>query len=354
MIRRITQFLLLSMLLALLLVSTGAYYWEKSLNKPISGLVSNQLIVVERGTSLTRFVQEMSQRGVFSHPRIMRWYLRWYRPSFVLKAGEYHLTAGMSENEFLRGLEVGDVVQHRITMVEGENLNAMLKRLGAADALRHTVPQGIAMGALAKQLGIDLDHLEGWFLPETYQYTRGSSDVDLLRRMHSAMVAVLESEWSARDEGLPYSEAFEALIMASLVEKETGVAEERRQIAGVFVRRLQKGMRLQTDPSVIYGLGAEYTGNLTRRHLREDTAYNSYTRHGLPPTPIAMPGREAIHAALHPTSGTALYFVAKGDGSHKFSDTLEEHREAVQHYQVLRRRADYQSSPARAGKIHKG
>ena len=188
---------------------------------------------------------------------------------------------------------------------------------------------------------------EGLFFPDSYQFERGASDWDVLSRAHAAMTVILEEEWQGREEELPYKNAYEALIMASIVERETGQPAEREEIAGVFVRRMNKGMRLQTDPTVIYGLGETFDGNLRREHLRDDNnVYNTYRHKGLPPTPIALPGRAAIHAALHPNQGASLYFVAKGDGGHYFSESLAEHQAAVRKYQ-LQRRQDYRSSPAK-------
>jgi UPF0755 protein len=188
---------------------------------------------------------------------------------------------------------------------------------------------------------------EGRFFPDTYRFVRGVSDVELLKKAFDRLDEVLAKEWENRSADAPYSEPYQALIMASLVEKETGVPQERGQIAGVFVRRMALGMQLQTDPTVIYGLGDRYTGKLTRAHLKEPTPYNTYVIPGLPPTPIAMVGREAIHAALNPVEGNSLYFVARGDGSHVFSDDLDAHNSAVREFQ-LKRRADYRSSPAPA------
>ena len=189
------------------------------------------------------------------------------------------------------------------------------------------------------------DSAEGLFLPETWSYIRGDSDLDILRRSHHALTELLSSLWERRPEGSVLASPYAALTLASIVEKETGVADERKQIAGVFLRRLEKGMRLQTDPTVIYGLGDDYDGDLKRRHLRDTTnPYNTYAIHGLPPTPIALPGEAALRAVFAPDDAGALYFVAKGDGSHAFSATLEEHEENVRRYQ-LTRRADYRSSP---------
>ncbi|KJS28084.1 MAG: aminodeoxychorismate lyase, partial [Pseudomonas sp. BRH_c35] len=203
---------------------------------------------------------------------------------------------------------------------------------------------GLTDAEIMSRIGASGQHPEGRFFPDTYRFTRGTSDADLLRRAYARLEQVLEEEWQQRAEGLPYKDAYQALIMASIIEKETGVPGERGEIAGVFVRRLARGMLLQTDPTVIYGMGEKYKGRITRTDLRTPTPYNTYTNAGLPPTPIAMVGREAIHAALHPADGTSLYFVARGDGSHVFSDTLNQHNRAVREYQ-LKRRADYRSSP---------
>ncbi len=208
---------------------------------------------------------------------------------------------------------------------------------------------GLPDPILIERLGVEGNSLEGWFFPDTYQYTVDMSDADILKAAHRKMQLILDEEWQQRDQNLPYKNAYEALIMASIVEKETGAAEERPAIAGIFVRRLQKGMKLQTDPTVIYGLGDAYKGNLTRKHLLEDTPYNTYTRTGLPPTPIALPGREAIHAAMHPQQGDSLFFVGKGDGHHYFSATLAEHEKAVRQYQLTRKK-DYHSAPAAANR----
>ena len=187
---------------------------------------------------------------------------------------------------------------------------------------------------LMQRIGIEDDNPEGWLFPDTYLFDRGTSDVEILSRAHRRMREVLDEEWAKREQGLPLETPYQALTLASIVEKETGLASERPQIAGVFVRRLQKGMKLQTDPTVIYGMGDDFDGNIRREDLTRPTPYNTYVIQGLPPTPIALPGREAINAVLHPADGDALYFVARGDGSHHFSATLDEHNCAVRHYQL--------------------
>ena len=230
-----------------------------------------------------------------------------------------------------RGL--GDVykrqVQYRITLVEGWTFRQFAQALAADPVLIHELdlddPYAWDPGTLFEGMG----HAEGWFLPETYQFTRGDSDRDILLRSNAAMNEALQAAWQGRDTGLPLDSPYELLILASIIEKETALDAERDRIAGVFVRRLNKGMRLQTDPTVIYGIGETFDGDIKRRDLRTDTPYNTYTRHGLPPTPIAMPGRASLEAAAHPADGEALYFVADGKGGHTFSKTLAEHQAAV-------------------------
>jgi UPF0755 protein len=219
-------------------------------------------------------------------------------------------------------------VQYRFTLVEGWTFRQFAVALAANTDLDHVLdPQTIDLWPAAS--GLDLGHPEGWFLPETYLFTRGDSDRDILIRAHAAMTNALEDAWDVRAESLPIESPYELLILASIIEKETSLDSERRQIAGVFIRRLQKGMRLQTDPTVIYGLGDTYDGDIRRRDLQTDTPYNTYTRHGLPPTPIALPGKASLAAAANPAPGEALYFVANGLGGHTFSETLEAHQQAV-------------------------
>jgi UPF0755 protein len=249
-----------------------------------------------------------------------------------LQAGEYILQQGLTPRTLLEQLVDGKVNQYELTLIEGHTFREMLQRIQDDPVLIHTLGDETDAGIM-EQLEHPGQHHEGRFLPDTYYFARGTTDIDFLQRAWQAMNSALQTAWEKRSEGLPFDTPDEALVLASIVEKETGVATERPIIAGVFVRRLQKGMLLQTDPTVIYGLGETFDGNLRLRDLRSDTPYNTYTRKGLPPTPIAMPGVDAIHAVLHPAKGNSLYFVAMGEGRHYFSDTLKQHNLAVDKFQ---------------------
>lgn len=249
----------------------------------------------------------------------------------MIKTGEYRLAAGESPRALLARLDRGDVVRHSFTIVEGWNLARLRDELQRDSRLRQVVAD-LAAETLMEKLGCVDCFGEGWFLPETYQFVRGDSDLDLLARAHRGMREALAVAWAGRISGLPIETPEALLVLASLVELEAVVAEEREQVAGVFVRRLKRGMRLQTDPTVVYGIEGAFDGRIRRVHLTTDHPWNTYTRHGLPPTPIALPGRASIAAAAHPADGEALYFVARGDGRHHFSATLAEHNRAVARY----------------------
>jgi UPF0755 protein len=302
------------------------------------------VVMVGEGSSLASVADELVRRDVLRRPQLWRGIARLQGLDGQIKRGEYEFTALMSPADLLAMLVAGTVRHYSVTLPEGITLAmalAILQQQPEVKALLDGVSDPRLKGLLEPGQAA-----EGLFFPDTYSYIRGDSDLDILKRAHRRMQEVLTQSWSMRStDELPYSGPYEALIMASVVERETGVAEERRRIAGVFVRRLQKRMRLQTDPTVIYGLGPEFDGNLRRRHLEDKSnPYNTYKHRQLPPTPIALPGREAIDAALHPLAGSELYFVARGDGSHQFSDTLEQHLQAVRQYQ-LQRRKNYRSSP---------
>jgi UPF0755 protein len=331
-------FLLFFMLVTGSALAAIFYYLHKPLHLPQEEMIRE----VRIGSSLGQVSRSLAKEGIMDCSRCLVVYARLTNKTLI-KAGEYKRHKGMTALALLEKMNRGDVIQHQVTLVEGRTFREGLQALWNAEKLEKKLA-GLSDQQIRQQLGIQEPHLEGLFFPDSYFYTAGISDADILRQAYERMQQVLQEEWAQRDGNLPYKNPYEALIMASIIEKETGVPDERSAIAGVFVRRLNMGMRLQTDPTVIYGLGDTYKGNITRKHLREDTPYNTYTRHGLPPTPIALPGREAIHAALHPLSGDALFFVGMGDGHHYFSATLAEHEKAVRQYQ-LQRKKDYHSAP---------
>ncbi len=326
----------------LLMMGASSYYVWNWLRTPQNIVLQDNVYIIERGSTLHGVAKDLNKKGLIRWPRLWVFYAQLQNLSKI-KAGEYQLAQRESPLSLLSRFQTGELLQYHITLVEGRTLTDFITTLHRHQKLSKTlVDKNYAK--IVAELGLSIEHPEGYFFPDTYQFVRGDTDKDILLRAHLRMNEVLHQEWINRAEGLPYKTAYEALIMASIVEKETGAVFERKEIAGVFVRRLQKNMRLQTDPTVIYGMGELYDGNIRKKDLRTPTPYNTYTMHGLPPTPIAMPGKEAIRAALHPASGNNLFFVAKGDGTHYFSATLDEHENAVQKYQKSRR-SNYRSSP---------
>ena len=324
---------LLNCFLTLILLAAwaaGVFYlqYQKALNAPLVA-EGDGIITVKRGDTLASLNRELVQRGVIHSDWVLPVYARLNPQAANIKAGDYRIDANASLPSLINDLTNGTVVVYNITVVEGKTFKDLRASLVQTAGIEHTLNDKTD-AQIATLLGID-GSPEGWFMPETYQFHRGSSDLELLKRMYGEMQRTLEQEWPNRAEGLPLANPYQALILASIIEKETGVASERPQIAGVFVRRLQKDMLLQTDPSVIYG-AADYHGDLTRKHLQTDTPYNTYINKGLPPTPIALPGKASIQAALHPADGDSLYFVADGKGGHTFSATYEEHQQAVARY----------------------
>ncbi len=319
---------------AAVLATAGAWVWNLSAWGERGGPLSAPAVfVVAPGSTLAAVARGLEGAGVVSDASRFRWLARLRDVAEALRAGEYRFTAGATPAGVLEQLVHGDVVVHRLRIVEGSSVRDVLDVLGDAPGLHRVLDDATPANLLA-HLGLGGGHAEGWFFPDTYHYVRGDTDADVLLRAHRRMRDVLAGAWGTRDADLPYGDEKDALILASIVEKETGRAEHRAKIAGVLVRRLVRGMRLQTDPTVIYGLGTAFDGNLTRADLERDGPYNTYTRGGLPPTPIALPGRAAIEAALHPAPGTELYFVAQGDGATWFSDTLREHNAAVRRFQL--------------------
>ena len=322
--------------IAVILVAAGTFgavQAHRFLNSSVNVAEEGADFEIKAGASFRRVSEDLAMRGIIDKPRALRVYARWTGAASEVQAGDYRIVAGTTARELLEQFTSGAVKLYSFTIIEGWNQWDLLRAL-------HDHPQLEASltaedwPVLLDSLGADTAHPEGLFLPETYRFPRGTTDRTVLIQAYEHMQETLAEEWASRAENLPINSPYEALVLASIVEKETARTDERARIAGVFARRLQKRMRLQTDPTVIYGIGPGFDGNLRRTDLRTDTPYNTYTRHGLPPTPIAMPGRAAIHAALHPASGEELYFVATGlgDGSHRFSITKQEHDAAVAEY----------------------
>ena len=315
-----------------------------ALTEPLEGLSEDKLLQVAAGDSLTRVLIRASEENWLPNPRLVSLWARFNNIDRSMKAGEYRVPAGSNALDLLTLLEEGEVITYRVTLPEGITLEEAINRLNATPNLVSTLsgPFDPSLLAITEMAG----SAEGWFLPETYQFIAGNSDLDILKRAHDAMQQALELAWNERAPVVAVKSPYETLILASIIERETSVGSERKRISGVFSRRLQRGMRLQTDPTVIYGLGNAYDGNLTRAHLRDESNdWNTYQIFGLPPTPIALPGLASIEAALHPDQSDSLYFVGRGDGHHAFADTLDQHNENVRRYQ-LDRRADYRSTPA--------
>ena len=340
------KFLLLletGLVLAGLLLGASAWKIHSALQQPLN-ITQEELLDVPNGTTPTGTLKRLEADGLIKDAFWLRVYWRFNLAGQPLHSGEYRMVPGMTMEGLIGVWKRGEVVQYSVTLVEGWNFRQVRAALAKDEKLQQTLAN-LSDSEVMDRLGHSGVFPEGRFFPDTYRFVRGTSDVDLLKKAYDRLEDVLAKEWAQRAADVPYTLPYQALIMASLVEKETGVPQERGQIAGVFVRRMRLGMLLQTDPTVIYGLGERYTGKLTRAHLKEENPYNTYLIPGLPPTPIAMVGREAIHAALNPAPGNSLYFVARGDGSHVFSDDLESHNNAVREFQ-LKRRADYRSSPA--------
>ena len=337
------KYAVLFLLIPLLTLIGGAaagWLWLNQTNQNIEPVV----VDIRKGDTLTSLARQWQNDGWLRSAFALKVAGRITGLSRELKPGEYIVPAQLDNFALLSFLADARPRTYRITLIEGRPVREAIAVLGGAEYLLQDLGE-LSVDSVAAFLKLS-GSPEAQLYPDTYVYHRDEPVSSLISQSHERLERVLAEEWEGRQKNLPYKTPYEALIMASIVEKETGVASERPVIAGVFVRRLRQGMRLETDPTVIYGLGSDFSGNLTRAHLRDSTnPYNTYRHKGLPPGPIALAGRDAIHAALHPADGTELYFVAKGDGSHYFSSTLDEHNNAVRRYQ-LRRRDDYRSSPA--------
>ena len=335
-------------LLLLCVVLALGVVWQRGkrfADAPIHGLGPEASLVVAPGDSFKTVLGKIRAAGVTAgHDLEWQALARLSGAAGKIQVGEYALPDGITPRRLLLDMRDGKVVSYRFTLVEGWRMRDLRRALAREPQLKQETA-GMSDEALMKALGHAGQHPEGRFLPETYQYNRTDSDLDVLKRAYAAMEKALAETWQDRDPDTPFKTPYELLTMASIVEKETGIAEERAQIAGVFDRRLKLGMRLETDPTIIYGLGDAYQGNITWAHLRTDGPYNTRTRAGLPPTPIAMPGRAALHAAAHPAPGDAIFFVAMGDGSgrSRFASTYREHQRNVEAY-LANRRADAKRS----------
>ncbi len=292
---------------------------------------------VAPGTTLPQIAEKMAAGNLIDHPSFLVLYARLEKQANQLKVGHYQLNPGMSAWQAVLLFNSGKVIQRKFTIIEGWRFSELLSALQGSGTIKWTL-DGVSDAGIMEYLGRPGQEPEGMFFADTYFFPDGTTDREFLKRAMLTLTQTLDKAWLGRAADLPLENAYQALILASIIEKETAVAEERARIAGVFIRRLRKGMRLQTDPTVIYGLGAKFDGNLRRRDLKADTPYNTYTRKGLPPTPIALPGAGSIAAAVHPEIDSALYFVARGDGRHYFSNSYKEHLQAVKQYQLKVRR----------------
>lgn len=305
------------------------------LTQPINVAQKSTLYEYKSGMSVKALASDLKRQGIIKHPHAFEAYIRLLGIDKTLHAGEYRFTPDMSSRDLIRRISHGHVALHPFKIIEGWNIHELITQLQSIENIEHTLDFTDKTWLAA--ITTEFSHPEGLFMPDTYFYPKGETDKAILQRAFSDMEQYLTRVWETKTDLTDYKTPYQALIVASIVEKETSIPQEKPEVAGVLVRRLDKNMRLQMDPTVIYGIGPNFNGNITKADLQKDTPYNTYVRHGLPPTPIALPSRKAIYAALNPNEGSSLYFVAVGDGSHYFSETLEEHNQAVVKY-ILRPR----------------
>ncbi len=321
----------MALLAGLFVGVTQAYrYWQLPVTEtPVK-------VVVERGETMREIAASIHEVNPTLPEALIYWTARFRGQARKIQSGEYEVVAGERLGRLLDRMAAGDVIEYSLTIPEGVTARRFLEIVGEAPRIERTL-EDLSPEGVIEALELPVDHLEGWLYPDTYRYRAGISDRQLIRRAHRQMREALDEAWEGRVDGLPVETPYEALILASVIERETAVPAERGEVAGVFVNRLERGMRLQTDPTVIYGMGDDYEGMLLSKHLRQDTPYNTYTRDGLPPTPIALPSKASLAAATRPAETDALFFVADGTGGHHFSRTLEEHNRAVQRWRAHRR-----------------
>ncbi|MEA1990394.1 MAG: endolytic transglycosylase MltG [Pseudomonadota bacterium] len=331
--------IILFMVIVIAGLAYGYNLFQWFITTPISNQTAPIHLTIKPGSSVFKVAHQLHQQGFMQEPKWFAWYVRYQKKQHVIKAGEFEILPNWTVDELLTGLENAKNIQYPVTIVAGQTIQQTLQMIQELPKIKKELD---ISDVKSLQALFDIDKkiqdkypyatIEGMLLPETYHYQSGDTDKQIILRAHKALQSALDQAWQSRDKKLPYKSKYEALIMASIVEKETGHAPERPLIAGVFIRRMKIGMRLQTDPTVIYGIGQSYDGNIRKRDLLKKTAYNTYKIDGLPPTPIALSSAEAIQAALNPAKTKALYFVAKGGGEHHFSKTLIEHNRAVQKY----------------------
>lgn len=326
--RRVIILLLCASVFALIWLCYDGY---RFLRTPLIASQQPFHYVFAPGMTTADLARDLQQHGVLSKPYHLIWLAKLSGLSTQLQAGEYHFQPGTGPRALLQQMARGDVVTHLLMLIEGWNFDQLMAEVRADPNITQKL-QGLSAEEIMLQVAERAQHPEGLFFPDSYKFTAGMTDITLLRRAYRIMQKKLQQLWENRADDLPYNNAYEALIAASIIEKETGLDHERPVIASVLINRLRVDMRLQFDPTVIYGLGTAYTGRLVRSQLQQDTPYNTYMHHGLPPTPIAMPGEASLIAAMHPAQTDYFYFVAKGDGSHKFSTTLEQQNEAIKKY----------------------
>ncbi len=342
-IRLVRKVILLGLFVVVLACSVLAYQLIRFQLEPIRISSESQTFTIESGSNIKSIAQQLSLEKIIEDPWLFILMAKIEGVETRVRAGEYLLIPDQSTADLLDTFTKGLSIQYTFTIIEGWTFRQMLNAIANNPIIQNTL-QNKSNGEIMSILSYPEQHPEGLFFPDTYSFPKGTSDISFLRRAYQLMQQHLNREWENRAKNVPVKTSYEALILASIIEKETGAAFERPLISGVFTQRLLKGMKLQTDPTVIYGMGEDFDGDIRFRDLRKDTPYNTYTRKGLTPTPIALPGLDAIRAALHPADTKALYFVAKGDGTHQFSETLEQHNRAVSQFQLKRKKTKQKSS----------
>ncbi len=343
-IRAIKQTLYFAVILGITASLFLGYQFHRFQQQPINLPHETIQFTIESGITIRQVAQNLADAGYIEDPVMFIALAKLHGKEKYIRAGEYRLKSKHSPTDLIQLFSSGESILYSFTIIEGWTFNQLLREIKKDPVLVQTIANQ-SPAEIMHRISQSDQHPEGWFLPDSYHFPRGTTDISFLTRAYQTMRSRLDEQWASREPDLPLKTPYEALILASIIEKETGAAFERPLIAGAFIQRLKKGMRLQTDPTIIYGLGEDFDGNIRYQDLRKDTPYNTYLRKGLTPTPIALPGIDAIHAVLHPAKTDALYFVAKGDGTHQFSSTLKEHNEAVIKYQLKGRRPKRKAEP---------